>query len=508
MQDSQTTTAVDSRLDRARMTLRSWLMVCLPALLLYALTANRGTQWQDSGFHILRVITGEALNPLGLALSHPLHHYAARLLVATNLFEPCLAVTLISAIAGAITVANVFGCVMMLTRQRSAAVFAAASLAVAHTFWQMATIAESYTLVAALLSAECWCIAAYAQSRRPVYLLLAGLWNGLGLSNHMLASLTTPVIAIIVLHALIRRNVRMRDVLLCGVLWVVGTIPYTAMIVGEVIRTGDLGGTIHSSLFGHAFAAQVLNVLPDPRNLAISIVFILLSWPNLGLAMAAVGMASATRIGIATMTRRSLLIGLAIHVLFAARYPVIDQHTFFVPSYVFVALWCGIGFAALRAQGERRYARRLVTAAVVLLFCTPMVYAAAAPLARSVNALGSFVRHKPYRDDYTYLLTPWSVVERSADRLARQAVALAGPNGLIIVEDAMAQQAVRYHVIQAHAESIEVVDDASPGTIRSAAANRPVVLVPFDTDAPRTIAPIGVWARKGDLYVLQVEPVE
>ena len=73
-------------------------------LVLYAATANRGIQWQDPGHFILRVVTHEPFNPLGLALSHPLHHWLGRLAAAPGLLEPAFAVTLVSAVAGAVAV--------------------------------------------------------------------------------------------------------------------------------------------------------------------------------------------------------------------------------------------------------------------------------------------------------------------------------------------------------------------------------------------------------------------
>ena len=70
---------------------RGWIALFLAAFLLYAATASRGTQWQDSGYHILRIVTGESFNPLGLTLSHPLHHWLGRLVMIPGILEPCFA---------------------------------------------------------------------------------------------------------------------------------------------------------------------------------------------------------------------------------------------------------------------------------------------------------------------------------------------------------------------------------------------------------------------------------
>ena len=81
-----------------------WLeyaVVAVAAFGLYAATANRGAQWQDSGWHIWRIVTGELHHPLGLALSHPLHYWISQAFLGPGLLEPCWAITLVSAVARA-----------------------------------------------------------------------------------------------------------------------------------------------------------------------------------------------------------------------------------------------------------------------------------------------------------------------------------------------------------------------------------------------------------------------
>ncbi|MCH7596302.1 MAG: hypothetical protein IID35_07055, partial [Planctomycetes bacterium] len=81
---------------------RTWCVLVVVSFGLYACTANRGAQWQDSGVHLLRVVTHEAVNPLGLALSHPLHHWLSRTAVALDVLEPSFVMTLVSGLAAAI----------------------------------------------------------------------------------------------------------------------------------------------------------------------------------------------------------------------------------------------------------------------------------------------------------------------------------------------------------------------------------------------------------------------
>jgi len=474
----------------------------LIALALYALTANRGAQWQDSGWHILRIVSGELVHPLGLALSHPLHYWLGRMAVGVGLFEPCFAITLISSLAAAVAVANVYGCVRSITSNRWAAIFAAASLGVAHTFWKMATVTEINTATAALLAGECWCLARFTSTGRRGTLWGLLLLNGLGLSNHPLALLTTPVLAVVVMHGLVRRAIPPRAAAVGLVLWVIGSLPYTGLVALRMVHTGDIGGAIRSALFGHSFAGAVLNTSLTGRMLLISVGFIALNFPNLLLPLAGVGVVRGRNAGVPVVFHRALVAALLIHLVFVMRYNVVDQFTFFVPSYVLLCLFGGLGFAEVSRWGDVAKRRLVFWGAVVLLVATPVGYAFVPSMARHYGVLRSVERHKPYRDDYVYLFTPWSVADRSAERMSRRAVSLAAPNGVIVVEDDMAAFAIRYRVLRDAMTDVTIMDHVDPSAITEAIRHgRPVVLVPRNTTELPTPLPTGVWERDGELYV-------
>jgi len=525
-----------------------WLAFFASALLLYTFTANRGPQWQDSGYHILRVVTGESVNPLGLALTHPLHHWLGRFAVAFNLVEPAFAVTLVSAFAAALAVANIYGCVIALTSDRIAAALAALSLAVANTFWQLATITETYTLAGALLSAECWCLASFltkhsivdrlplpgargfASSNHqiakspnhqfrscPCAFLGMFFFNGLGLANHNFALLTMPVLAGVAIVALRHRWIAWSHVLLAAVLWLIGSLPYTGLVAAEALRSGELRTTLHSALFGNVYEKSVLNATVTGRRLLINVAFIALNFPNLLLPAAAYGLVAFRRVGVAPILRWALLAALLIHAVFVLRYSVPDQHTFFTPMYLLLVLFGGVGFAAWRStlapdrerdaitacRESARTHRRLVQIALLLLAVTPVLYAFVPAIARRFDVLGFVEQHKSYRDDYVYLFTPWSIVERSAERMSREAVELAGERGVIIVEDGMAEFAVRYRAIREGKKGIEITPELKPeDLLRSVAGSRPIVLVPWSVGERLTPPPSGAWRRVGDLYLL------
>ena len=486
-------------------TLRAWAVVFLSCAVLYALTACRGTQWQDPGHMIWRVVTHEVWHPLGLALAHPLHHWLGRLFVWPGLAEPAFAVTLVSAVAGAVAVANVFGCVFALTKSRNAAIVAALALAFAHTHWQMATRAEVYTVTTALFAGECWCLVVYAQGGRRRFLWLMFLFNGLGIGNHMLASLSTPVLVVILAMAVKGRRVGVGGALVALGCWVIGTLPYSVMIGLEVSRTHDLVGTLHSALFGRGFSDKVLNAGITARNIGIGLGVLLLNFPNLVVPVAIYGLGRADEAKAPVLVTRAMIAVAVIHLCFVVRYDVIDQHTFYLPLYVLLAIFGGLGVAVVeRNAGRLRRIRLVVIVLSVLL--TPAFYGLAPAVARRIEALQTLQRGKPYRDDYEYVFAPWSVVDASAETMGREAARLAGDHGLILVEDDMASFAVRYAVWRAGAAGVAIAVSGDHVNIAEAlASGRAVVLVPRNVAALSTPDPVpGHWERAGDLYVLKV----
>lgn len=480
--------------------LPGWCLLFAAGFALYAMTADRGAQWQDSGEHIWRILTGHVLNARGLALSHPLHYDLGRLAIWPGLLAPAFAVTLVSAFGGALAVANTYGAIITYTRRHAPALFGACSLALAHTVWQLATLAETYTLGIALLSGELWALLLLARDGRARWALIMLALNGLGIANHMQASLTTPVVFAVVGYLAYHRRLTTRTVVLGVALWLIGTLPYTALVCSQMIQTGDVPATISSALFGKRFAPAVLNASPSTRQLTVTAAFVLLSFPNLLLPTAVIGIVQFWRRRRESVAHVAVLAALVLHAVFAMRYDVVDQYTFFLPTYTLLCVLGGIGYAH-ETGGASRRRRAIGILAFVLLATTPVVYLVAPTVARRLGVLDGIAHDKPYRDDYAYLLTPWSVSETSAERMSTEALELAGKHGLIIAEDGMAKPALLYQRYMHDVPGVDIVvgskldahDDAVAG-------HRRAVFVPLDRDHP-ALPPSWTWTRHGDLYV-------
>jgi transmembrane protein TMEM260 (protein O-mannosyltransferase) len=485
--------------------LLAWGGVFVAALLLYSLTASTSIGWQDSGDFVNRIVRGSVTDPYGLCRAHPLHFWAGTFLVKILPLEPPASMALLSAIFGALAVANVFGIVRTLTKRADAALLAALGLAVAHSFWRFSTCVEVYSISAAMLTAEVWALVLWDQTRRQHWLVLMFLANGLGLANHDLALLTLPVIGIVLLIGLFTRQASWKTVVASAVAWVLGAGVFLYMIAQEARTSHSIVLALRSALFG-TFESQILSHGPLLRYTAISIAFTALSFPNLMLPAALWGAVRGRRM-LGAISYWGLLAATASHLLFVLRYAIIDQYTFLVPVYALLAVWAGLGFTVVLTQWPAS-ARRVATGlAVATIAFTPVVYVVACDVTRHYHVLGSFARNKPYRDDYRYLFIPWSRGENSARQMSEEAVRLAGGNGVVVAEDEMAIFALEYQQAMHPDRNLTLISPDDHVDWRTYAdGRRPIVFVPFNASNPPPPTPSGAWVRVGDLYELQFPP--
>lgn len=492
-----------------------WFGVFAAALLLYALTADRYAQWQDSGWQQLRVVTGVIRHPFGLALYHPLQYFLGRLMLRIPGLEPALAVTLVSCLASAVAVANIAIVIARLTRSSLATLVGAAAFALSHTFWQNATHTESYGLVLALLSAEWLCIAVYAQNRRWVLLPVLALLNGLGVANHMLAALATPVDVVIILAGVRRHRRGVLLALAAALAWAAGTLPYSMYVWATYLGSGDLAGTLRSALFGD-FERNVLNTHVSLRTLLLSIGYIVYNFPGLTLPLSIYGI--MRRSAIPGLLARVLLVELVLYLLFVIRYSILDQYTFFVPVYAILAVFAGVGLHQALLRARTRWRHALAAAAVVTACWTPLVYPAAAVTLRRWGLLRGLVGNRPYRDGYRAFLVPWGVGDDHVEALHRDLLRLADGSGFVVLGAKMARFAIAYDQHMGRLpDGLQVVtihlllSEYTPGQrwqrlFGMLKQGRPVVQVPYDRDHPEPIVPGAVWERHGDVYVLKSLP--
>lgn len=531
------------------------LAAFLVAFVLYALTADGGPQWQDSGEMQIRILTGQLDNWRGLALVHAPHYYLGRVSLALLPgVEPARAITTIaSGLPAAIGIACIVAAIAIVTRSRLAAILGGAMLMLSHTYWQHATVTECYGVTMACLGAEWLCLAMFARTGETRWLAAMAAANGFGITNHMLAALATPAGAGLTLWAASKSKMPARLVSTVALAWLVGLAPYLAMMSVKAEEIG-VAGAVKSALVGE-YGPKAMNTALEARDLTLAAGYVAYNFPNLALLFAVMGLVSRRWPGV---FRWTVAAQFSVFLIFAVRYKVPDAYAFFFPAYMAIAVLAGLGIANLRGNGRLTkpaigrfhtsesagadFAARstvpetlpphdrstrplgqstaratLILVAAFTAFWQPLVYVGAAKVLESRGLFASLVGNKPYRNGYTAFFLPWGCARDYAWKLNDRAFELAGPDGLILLEDEMAEFSLPYSQLTRGAPTgvtIRVLKWPEDERLRPQEAvardelvrrfleeRKPVVLMPRDRDRPDPVIDGVEWRRVEDLYI-------
>ncbi len=405
--------------------------VLLAAGVLYVFSCAPGALWQDSGLIQYRTWHNDIEGPLGLALSHPLFYLLAIGARLTGLGEFGHRVNLVSALAGAVAGANLYLLVRLWLGRNFPALIAAATLVLSHTFWQHASIAETYTLWTALFLGELIVLLQYTRTRRAAYLYALGLLNGLALAVHMLAVL--PLLCYLVWLAVRvgKKAVRPREVGVVVLLWFIGALPYAYLVVRHLVHTGDILGTLASAAFGERWRAEVLNASLSVRIVKENLLLLLYNLPTPNVLLFLVGLVGLWRTRTSSAFCRIVAVLMLLFFVFAFRYTVADRYAFFIPFYSLAAVTVGLGAHYVTRRLSSRFAVGLVVGFALL---PAAIYALAPRCAEQGHWPLGTRGDVPYRNDYRYFLRPWKTGYDGPQRFAREALALADPNAVIYAD--------------------------------------------------------------------------
>ncbi|MCA9243139.1 MAG: DUF2723 domain-containing protein [Phycisphaerales bacterium] len=411
---------------------RDYFLTLACAAGLYLVTVAPGPLWQDSGLAQLRVLKRDFIGDLGPALSHPLYYGLAMLFQALPFESSAYKTNLVSAVFAAIAVAQVYLFVALVTKRRFAGAMAAISLCVAHTFWQHAALAEVYSVSIALLVTELIFLQRFSETRRPHWIVLTFLLNGLGVSNHLLAILNLPFLGSYLIWLLLRKRVPVSIALLAGLAWFAGASLYLGILF-QIWHDGAPLADVLRQAIGGGYTKNVFNLTPNLRR---TVMYLGMNFPTPTALLALVGI-----IGLFRLRSRSIAAAIgayfAIHLFWAMRYNVPDQFVFFIPAETMIAILIGIGAVQIR---WRPWIRQLAMAAAFM----PIVVYYYLPNVASRLKLAELERREvPYRNDYEYFLWPWKTLYDGAERFGRAAVEEA-PAGAFLILDSTTVRPLHY----------------------------------------------------------------
>ena len=409
----------------------AYFAVLVAAAALYIASCAPGTLWQDSGMYQYRIWHNDIEGKLGLALAHPLYHIIGIAAKYIPLGEFAYRVNLISAIAGAIAVANLFLLLRLWLGKNPPALIGALTLALSWTTWQFASIAEVYTLHSALFIAELVMLFQYVKTKRVGYLYLLGLFNGLALSNHMWAAIVFVCYAVFLVVLLVKKQIGAKNFGIIVLLWVIGAAPYEYLIITNAIRTGDLVSTLSSAAFGNQWDSAVLNTSLSARIVKENLIFIAYNYPTPNILLFFVGLWGLYRLSPRRSFGHIILALLILFFVFAFRYDVPDRYAFFMPFYCLAPILIGLGYHNLVRRKKSRLIRYL--AAFFTLLPIP-AYIITPIIAEKIGFRIPTERTIPYRNDYIWFLRPWNGSNTGPERFATEALSSVEDNAIILAD--------------------------------------------------------------------------
>jgi len=409
----------------------NYFVILFVAVVLYAISCAPGPLWQDSGMYQYRIWQNDIEGRLGLALSHPLYHLIGVAVKYIPIGEFAYRVNLISAIAAAVAVANLFLLLRLWLGKNLPAIIAAITLALSWTTWQFASIAEVYTLHSALFLAELIMLFQYIKTRRIGFLYLLALFNGLAIANHMWASIAFICYTVFLVFLLIKKQISTKSLVVIVLLWVVGAGPYEYLIIQNAIRTGDLLSTFASAAFGNNWQGAVLNTSFSATVIKENLIFLGYNYPTPNILFFFVGLWGLYKFAPARSFANILLALLILFFAFAFRYDVPDRYAFFMPFYCLVPILLGLGFDILVKHKNRR----LICCLALIFTLLPIpVYTLAPILMERMEFKLPTKRTIPYRNDYIWFLRPWQTGYHGPEQFADEVFNTVEDNAVIYAD--------------------------------------------------------------------------
>jgi hypothetical protein len=434
----------------------NYLVVLSAAAVLYIATCAPGSLWQDSGMYQYRIWHNDIEGNLGLALSHPLYHIIGIGVKYIPLGEFTYRINLISAVAAAFTIANLFLLLRLWLGKNLPAVLAAITLALSWTIWQFATIAEVYTLYSALLLAELIMLLQYVKTKRAGFLYLLALFNGLAIANHMWGIIPLTCYIVFVAVLLVQKQIRIKNLGVIVGLWIIGAAPYEYLIIKNTFQTGDFIATLASAFFGESWRRAVLNTHLSVRLIRENLIFMAYNFSTFNGLFFFAGLYGLKKVSPSRSFTNILLATLILFFIFAFRYKVPDRYAFFIPFYCIGSIVGGVGFDLFITQPNRRILRGIVF--FLALFPVP-TYIVAPIVAQKVQYNITAGRKIPFRNDYIWFLRPWRTSYHNPEKFADEVFNTVEDNAVIYADTTTVFPLLYLQEVKGGRQDVKIISD-------------------------------------------------
>jgi hypothetical protein len=281
----------------------------------------------------------------------------------------------------------------------------------------------------------------------------------MGLAIHNLALLPLPVYGVVALFLIKRKRLPFWSMIIAMLCYLTGAAPYLVLVVMSAFNSGNIWNTLRSTLFGR-YVPSVFNLNPLSAHFKVNAILIAMNFVNVLLPLAVVGWMNF-RQQVGQMLATALAVVTLIELIFAIRYNVPDQFTFFLPSLFMIAVAAGIGLRVL-SDTSRSWRNAAVIACIVSIIIQPLFYAAMPRLVEASGIALNRARTLPFRNEVRYWLVPWKQNERSAELFVAAAFQQAAPDGIILADSTSIYPLLLLQRLQGLSPAVSIQYNGSP----------------------------------------------
>ncbi|MBN2053493.1 DUF2723 domain-containing protein [bacterium] len=420
----------------------------LAAFLLYSFTLLPDIGFWDGPYLI------SLAHRLELGISsyqHPLYLLLLRMAFFLPLGDIAVRANLVSALCAALAVMQCFILLRGAAVNTPWAVAGSAFLAAGNTFWWCATEAEVYTAAMWLMLLLLTLAQRYSHDPAPRRLLLPAFLLGLGTALHQNLVMLAPGMLALLCAKPVRRRLTIHGLLLAGAAAVTGLL-FLGTLAGRQVTVSSFGTVLHE-LRGGYFADTVTARVAPSMWPELFMQFLLLCILQIGIAPCLISLYGLLqRRGDGTVM---LLTGIPflLNLVFVINYPVEDRVFFYLPNFVILAVWTGMGFQGLAARWAKR--RILVTLLAIAVMAglayRPMQYLRLAqrleqaPAGMTPSGAASFFNRSSHVNA-RYILVPFKQGTRPAT-LYRELMNYL-PEGTMVVDEWLHGYPIMAHYYQ------------------------------------------------------------
>jgi len=411
--------------------------------------------------------------------NHALHNLIGNLWGRLLFADYAFGQNLLSAVFASLTVFMVFLIVYRLTKSIFSSIVSSLSLAVAHTFWWLAVVNESYALVffflvLALLGEIVW-----FQTKKQGWLYLAAFSIGMGISDHFMLAVLIPAFIIAALIDDPWLILDYKKILFSLSSFILGA----GLLLYLYISNYSQYSSITWAYFVDTTYLESMGKIV--RELIRYPLYVFYQFPLIGFVLGIIGLWQSfkNKAGICCL----LFLAFLVDYLFSAVYMWERQPEMMVFGYIIIAIWIGLGINYLAKKNPPLVSRSGPILLLGIIFVPIMLYSCAPYFAQKAGGNVLHIRSLPYRNNDEYFLNPNKRGYFGARRYAEEVYRIVEPDSMIIADFTPYAVLQYLQLVEKKRQDVELVytwpgarNPIGKGIVEQNIRKRPIYLVDID----------------------------